>query len=206
MRKLLIGLFLSLFATAGQAAVVAYTWEEDGNLLTQYSGSLDVSGLTVAQGRTQVDQSLIRPNRAFYFNMFDYDGYFDASHSITGPGATISGGLSTVSMNFFHTRQGDQFGYGGTSGLARGFAVYTAHDFVSGSQISGGSMTVDAMLVDLGLLDPVTVSVTWSTDSITHFYGVNPNAAAVPLPAGFVLMLSGLGVFGLVARRRKLAA
>ncbi len=206
MHKLLLILFLSLLAPASQAAVVAYTWEENGDLLTQYSGSLDVTGLSFAQGRTQVDLSIIRPDRAFYFNMFDYNGYFDASHTITGPGATIANGLSSISTNFSHTRQGDQFGYGGTSGLSRGFAVYTAFDYVNGSSISGGSTTNNTMLADLGLTDPVTVSLTWSTDSITHFYGLNPNMAAVPLPAGFALLLTGIGAFALLGRRRKLAA
>ena len=205
MRKLLLGLIISFFASTSQAAVVAYTWEENGDLLTEYSGTLNVSGLTFAQGRTPVSQSLIRPDRAFYFNMFDYLGYFNAAHSITGPGATLANGLSPLSTNFFHTRQGDQFGYGGTSGLRNGFAVYTAHDYVNESFISGGSTTTGTTLADVGLTDLVTVSLTWSTDSITHFYGVNPNAAVVPLPAGFILLLTALGSFGLISRWRKSA-
>ncbi len=206
MHKLLLGIVMSLLASASHAAVIAHTWEENGDLLTQYSGSLDVTGLTFAQSRTQVPLSLIRPNRAFYFNMFDYNGYLDANHSITGPGATIPNGLSSIATSFIHTRQGDQFGYGGSSGLSRGFAVYTAFDYVNGSSISGGSTTSNTILADLGLVDPVTVSLTWSTDSITHFYGLNPNMAAVPLPAGFALLLTGIGAFALLGRRRKLAA
>ncbi|MEM7525913.1 MAG: VPLPA-CTERM sorting domain-containing protein, partial [Pseudomonadota bacterium] len=166
----------------------------------EYSGSLDVSGLSFAQGRTQVSLSLIRPDRSFYFNMFDYLGYFDASVSVTGPGAAGPLSLGASSASFTHTRYGDQFGYGVTSGASRGGAVYTAFDYVNGSEISGGSTTLDTALADLGVTGPATVVFGWSTDNITHYYGTRP--PPVPLPASLGLLATGLAGFAWLRRRK----
>ncbi len=196
MKPLLLSASLLAIASSAQSAVVAYTWEENGNLETVYSGSLDLSGLTYAQGLTQLDLAYIYPVRTFYFNMFDYQGHWDANFSITGPSGAQPN-LSPVTTFFNHTRFGDSFGYGVTSGASRGGAVYTANGY-SGGSIAGGSTTFNTSLADLGVTGPTTVEFTWSTDSITHFYGV---AAPIPLPAGLPLLAIGLGAFAWLRRR-----
>lgn len=203
MKTVFTALGLSLLASTSHGAVVAYTWEEGGDLKTEYSGSLDLSGLTYAQGLTQVNYRRFQPNRNFYWNMDDYQGHFDATVSVTGGASSTVLGNPSPSVIGHTTYYGDVFGYGNTSSLSRGGAVYTAFGYTNGSAISGGSTTVGASLASLGLSGPATVSYSWSTDSITHFYGVSPSA--VPLPAGLPLLMSGFGAFVWLRRREKSA-
>lgn len=66
MKKLVLSGVFAAMASASHGAVIAYTWEEGGNLVTEYSGSLDLSGLTYAQGLTEVNYRLFQPDRNFY--------------------------------------------------------------------------------------------------------------------------------------------
>ena len=204
MKKIAFFASLACFlAGTASAAVVAYTWEENGNIRTEYSGSLDLSGITYAQGRTQVNYATFRGNTTRYFNMFDYKGYWDATMTTSGPGAAGPLSVSSSTTTFNHTRYGDQFGYGVTSGNQRGTAVYAAYDYINGSAISGGSTLFGKTFGDIGLFGPATVNVSWSSDSITHYFGQAPSE--VPLPAGFPLVATGLGVFAFLRRKKKKA-
>ncbi|EBA16426.1 arginyl-tRNA-protein transferase [Roseobacter sp. SK209-2-6] len=197
----LSGLFAAL-ASASHGAVIAYTWEEGGNLVTEYSGSLDLSGLTFAQGLTNVNYRRFQPNRNFYWNMDDYQGHFDASISVTGGASSTVLANPSPSVIGHTTYYGSVFGYGNTSGLSRGGAVYTAFGYSNNDAISGGSTTLGASLSTLGLSGPATVSYSWSTDSITHFYGVAA-PSPVPLPASLPLVVTGLGALFWMRRRKK---
>ncbi|MEL0437864.1 VPLPA-CTERM sorting domain-containing protein [Phycobacter sp. K97] len=201
MKTLVLSGLLAALASASQSAVIAYTWEDGGDLKTEYSGSLDLSGLSFAQGLTKVNSRQFLPNRNFYFNMNNYQGHFDAAVSVTGGASSTV--LSSSSSAVGHTSYyGDVFGYGNTSSLSRGGAVYTASGYVNNAAISGGSTTVGASLATLGLLAPATVNYTWSTDSITHYYGIKA-PAPVPLPAGLALLATGLGALTWMRRRKK---
>ena len=197
----LSGLFAAL-ASASQGAVVAYTWEEGGDLVTQYSGSLDLSGLTYAQGLTNVNYRRLQPNRNFYWNMNNYQGHFDARISVTGGASSTVLANPSPSVIGHTTYYGSVFGYGNTSGLSRGGAVYTTFGYSNNDAISGGSTTDGASLATLGLSGPATVNYTWSTDSITHYYGVAA-PTPVPLPASFPLIATGLGALAWMRRRKK---
>lgn len=197
MKRMLLSASLLAFATSAQSAVIAYSWEEDGNVVTEYSGSLDLTGLTyvTGQGRTEVDQFMIRSNRSFYFNMFDYDPYFGASISTTVNGVPGGEVLGTGGSVAHTTRYGDQLGYGRRSG--GGGAVYVAYQY-NGAYIEGGSVTENTTLADLGITAPSTLVYSWDSDSITHYWGT---PAPIPVPAGLPLLLAGLG--GLALLRRK---
>lgn len=199
MKSFLLGAALSVIASISHAAVVAYTWEESGDLKTEYSGSLDLSGLTFVQGLTEVNYRRFQPNRNFYWNMDDYQGHFDATISVTGGATSTVLGNPSPSQIAHTTYYGSVFGYGNTSNLVRGGAVYTAFGYTNNDPIIGGSTTTGATLASLGLSGPATVSYTWSTDSITHFYGSRP--PAVPLPAGLPLIATALGAFAWMRRR-----
>lgn len=197
MKCLLLSASLLAFASSAQSAVVAYTWEEDGDVVTQYSGTLDLSGLTfvTSQGRTQVDHFQIRSNRSFYFNMFDYDPYFGASISTEVNGVPGGEVLGTGGSVFHTTRYGDQIGYGRRG--SGGGAVYVAHQY-SGGLIEGGSVTENTTLAAMGITSPSTLTYSWSSDSITHYWGT---PAPVPVPAGLPLLLAGLGSLAWLRRK-----
>jgi opacity protein-like surface antigen len=197
MKKLLLSASLIAFASSAHSAVVAYTWEEDGNVITEYSGSLDLSGLyyVSSQGRSVVDQFMIRSNRSFYFNMFDYDPYSGAAISTEVNG--IPGGevLGTGGDVLHTTRYGDQLGYGRNSG--GGGSVYVAYGY-DGAYIEGGSVTEGTTLAAMGITTPSSMTYSWSTDSITHYWGT---PAPVPLPAGLPLLAAGIGAFAWMRRK-----
>jgi hypothetical protein len=200
-KNVALAAFIAATATASQGAVIVYTWEEGGNLVTEYSGSLDLSGLSYAQGLTQVDYRLFQPDRNFYWNMDDYQGHWNASVSVTGGASSTVLANPSPSVIGHTTYYGSVFGYGNTSNLSQGGAVYTADGYVNGDAIEGGSTTVGASLATLGLSGPATVEYSWSTDSITHYYGVQA-PAPVPLPAGMPLLAAGLGALAWTRRRK----
>lgn len=134
--------------------------------------------------------------------MDDYQGHWNANISVTGGASSTVLANPTPSAIGHTSYYGSVFGYGNTSGLAKGGAVYTAYGYVNGTAISGGSTTVAASLTNLGLSGPATVSYTWSTDSITHYYGVQA-PAPVPLPAGLPLAATGLVALAWMRRRKK---
>ncbi|GEA09826.1 hypothetical protein [Alteromonas sp. KUL49] len=200
MKKVLIAFALLVVSSAANAGVIVYTWEDGNNLVSEYSGTLNLNGLSFAQGSTAISHRLLRPSRNFYFNMDDYIGYFNASVSVVG--GISSTALSAVGNLASTSYYGDAFGFGNTSSLNFGGAVYVADDFVNGSSISGGSTIANASMATLGLSAPATVTFSWSSDSIVHYYGVNPYAT-VSAPSSILLAIGGLFTLVLVRNHRQ---
>jgi hypothetical protein len=111
MRKLLLALGLITLTSSANAAVIAYTWEENGDLLTQYSGTLDLSGMSQFQSRTQSTNNTFQPFRTIFFRLNDYVGYSPATVSNTGPGALSPTRIGTTASSVPFVGFGDQFGY-----------------------------------------------------------------------------------------------
>lgn len=200
MKKVLMAFALLVVSSAANAGVIVYTWEDGSDLVSEYSGTLNLSGLSFAQGSTAISHRLLRPSRNFYFNMDDYIGYFNASVSVVGGiSSTALSAVGNLSSSSFY---GDAFGFGNTSNLSFGGAVYVADDFVNGSSISGGSTIANASMATLGLSAPATVTFSWSSDSIVHYYGVNPYAT-VSTPNSILLAIGGLFALVIVRNRRQ---
>ena len=203
MKKFLFSALFMAVASASQGAVIAYTWEEGGDVKTEYSGSLNLTGLSyvTAQGRSQYDYLSIQSNRSMFFNLTDYDPYFGASIVATVSGVNNGEVLGTGAWITQTSRFGSQFGYGRRSG--GGGAVYVGYQYASGDAIDGGTVAENTTLAAFGITAPSTLVFSWSGDSITHYYGTRP--PAVPLPAGLPLIATGLGAFAWLRRRNKTA-
>jgi hypothetical protein len=100
---------------------------------------------------------------------------------------------------------GNQANFTGTSGLnlsqgPQGTGVIptgTGVEFYQVSGTQGGHSTTGNTTSDLGGMWSIVLS------GSTYLLEYNPNGVAVPLPAPLLLLLSGLGLTGLVARRGK---
>ena len=187
MKKLAFAGALALSVTSADAAVTAYTWEEDGDVKSVWSGTLNLSGLSIVQTTSGFGtQSSIQASRTYFLNTYDaYVAFSGASSSVTR--------LGSNDTTYTGTFSGDAFGY-----LTDRDFIYLDQSYQSGAEMAGSSIITGRTLAEIGISTPQTVQFTWSGDSFTHYYGV---AAPVPLPAGLSLMLGGLGAFAWMRRK-----
>lgn len=195
MKKLLAALALSLCASASNAAIHAYTWEENGNVLSSWSGTLDVSNLAgPALVGTFTDRALIEGDRTYFFNVQATYVFYSG----LVPNFTRLAPANTTGQ-VLGTRTGDSLGYLTDAGY-----LYLAPGYVSGTQLSGTQTLTGVTLADLGITAPVTLTLDDSTGQnlITHTYGA---MAPVPVPAALPLALTGFGILAFARRRRQKA-
>jgi hypothetical protein len=180
----------SLSIAAPASAAVTLNFIETGSgVVGSFSGSLDLTGMSLTP-------SLASP--ASFMNPFSgVVGFYTASAFDRYAAAPAF----------------QEFGFGGASaptavsgdtfGLRSGsFRVDVPVGYVSGSLLSGSATFAGSTLADLGIAlesGPFVYTLP-SADTIT--ITANP----VPEPSTVGLMLAGLGVLGLVARRRRAVA
>ena len=190
MKTYLSALALALTATVSNAAVVAYTWEEGGGLRSTYSGSLDLTGLNrVFHGDTPSDSVYVQAHRTYFIAL---PPAYDAWEGANSLGAPIGTSTNTYYGN---SRTGDGFGYL----TDRGF-VYLPDSYQSGASFAGGSFIAEVTLDQVGVTSPKIVTLSWESDTITHYWGTAA-PSAVPVPAGLPLALTALGAFMVIRRR-----
>ena len=181
----LSSLFLMLALTLPARSAVLITVEElSGNVLFSYSGSIDLTGLSVA-GSTN-GAAFVTPS---YQGVSSALG-FGRGNSMYGYAGTVMPRFGTASFT-----QGTATG-SGFSIFANGYLAL-AQNYVSGSLISGTLTLVNQTAASLGLIDGV-YKMTLSNGDYAQL-----TIGSVPLPAALPLLGGSMAAFGLVGWRRR---
>jgi hypothetical protein len=159
------------------ADVVVYIYQSGSNVVSSYSGTIDLTGLTFAgeDGPTAPYISGATATEVFGPTAAGNPVYL----GITGPTDFGDGAATEASSS-----TGDTFGYGGLDQ-----DLLLPNGYVSGSFISGTDTWDDTTVAGLGLT-PGTYNYTWGT-GVDGSFALNVGMAPVPEP-------SSLGLISLV--------
>jgi hypothetical protein len=166
--------FVALCVLPIHADVVVYIYQSGSNVVSSYSGTIDLTGLTF-DGNDGVTPAYIwgaTATEVFGPTVAGEPVYL----GITGPTDFGDGALTEASSS-----TGDTFGYGG---LDQDLLLPTG--YVSGSFISGTDIWDDTTIAGLGLT-PGTYNYTWGTGADGSF-ALNVGIAPVPEPSSLGLM------------------
>ena len=166
--------FVPLCALPVHADVVVYLYQSGSNVVSSYSGTIDLTGLAF-DGTDGITPAFIQGDDAtevFGPTVAGEPVYL----GITGPIDFGDGGYTPASSS-----TGDTFGYGG---LDRDLLL--PNGYVSGTFISGSDTWDNTTLANLGLT-PGTYNYTWGTGSDGSF-AFKVGIAPVPEPSSLGLM------------------
>ena len=171
---------------SGAQAAVIWTFEESGgDVVSSHSGSLDIAGLSV------------------------FGSGFSETSMISGRAAVLSGGLNTdvysglVGPASFGTAVTKTIGAGSGSvfGIVGDVGILVVDaGYASGAAISGALNFAGESFASLGMTQGTFV---FSLPNDTVTVQIGPTPAAVPLPAGGLLLASALAALGLRRRRQR---
>ena len=182
---LLCGL-LFFVARSADAGMIVNFWDDGTDTYFSYSGSLNLSGMSLAGTNTVTDQYMT-PNQGYFFNILGtYDGYGPAAN-ISGPSSYGTSGQANI------TSTGPVFGF-------NMYLVWVPHGYSSNSPINGTGTVFGHTIDSLGIFPGVHTWTLASGDTIE----LSANSTTpVPEPATLALLSIGLiGVGGYVLRRR----
>ncbi len=187
----------SIVATAmlaivpAKASVLISFQETGGDVVATLSGSMDLTGETIDYTTsTFTFGPLISPTAGFFRNSLGTSqsivGYYSVVSNASYPYGSTSNIFATSSSGDFFTLAGSN--------------IFLSSGYGFGSALNGSMTFVGATLSSLGLNLGDTVYNVVTGDNITiRAVSVSPT----PLPAALPLFAGGLGVIGLLVRRRK---
>ncbi len=115
-----------------------------------------------------------------------------------GSGVSLTAGAATASVGNFVVDTGAAEVRGDLLGVTTGSPL-AFFNFGSGTVLPGVELTISSTLA--GALSEV-FGAPDLTDATFGYAVPSPQVAPVPLPAGALLLIGGLGMFGLVRRKR----
>lgn len=200
-KRLFLTASLLGFGTATQAAVVAFTWQDGDDIRTEFSGTLDLTGLMSAHSVESPSLNFTQ-GTDWYFAMPNFR--YTAFRGPDNEPISVRHSSQSIPLTQHDESWGDTFGYRGD--FSYPFIALDPRSWdLDGSvlTLAGGTLIRD-LTVDF--TDWGTTTLSWSGDTITHNWGVAAPMAPVPLPAGLPLVLSGIGALMLLRRRTRRAS
>ena len=183
------------FTCGAQAVVILDIVEYGGYLEASYSGSVDLTDLSLVTEDVPVDFMSLGVNPDEVLLGIGGSPEFDPYSGISGPDSI---GVGTVMMNP-SSSSGDFLGIWNDP-LNPVNDIWVPAGYTSGASISGASTWAGESLLTLGLTEG-TYEWTWGSgltaDSLTV------NISSVPEPTTSALLF-GIGALGYVMRRRRL--
>lgn len=173
-------------ATAADASVVMNFTESGGNVDLTVSGNFDTTGGDFNTGSGPFDSANTAVRGSGLAGVLTGADYNFYQFVVIGP-SSIGPGVS----NFFgDTGTGDVFLFNWSTGN-----VGLALDYASGSALSGSGSFSSTTISALGLTEGNYVWEFSNGEQVT--ININSDLPEVPLPAGGILLLSGLAAIGL---------
>jgi hypothetical protein len=155
------------------------------------NGSIDTAGLVIFVQNTSSGRA-VAPTAASFFSgsSCQFCGGYDLYRGLmVGPTSFGPGGLTNAI-----TSVGDDVGIAGSASF-----IGVPFNYVSGAVLSSSAVFAGASFASLGIT-PGDYLWSWG-NSVNQTFSID--IASTPLPAALPLFATGLGLIGLLARRRK---
>lgn len=183
---------------AGNVGITGFDYGVTGNTITLFEfwgasgpGSIAISGL-----ESNVNYTIVKK----IFNQTGI-GWTSFANELLSPGNAVPGQPGFVPVGFRTSDENDGLSFAQGSGLPRTSTVFSSVfadefagrdyiDFATGTLVADGEMT-------FGIRNAFTAN-----QPFLLFQRPDEFTGVVPVPAALPLLLSGLGIFGFLARRR----